>query len=449
MRREQKSWGSVNNEWAILPFSEAVLINPSVPLEHGKGYPFVDMQAIDPNSRSVRASHERVFTGGGSRFAVGDTLMARITPCLENGKITRFVDYSKDTLGHGSTEFIVIRGRPSVSDTDFAYYLTRWDEVRFYAISQMTGSSGRQRVPTETLRHLEIPLPPLCGQRAIAHILGTLDDKIELNRRINETLEAMARAIFKSWFVDFDPVRAKAEGRQPPGMDEETFALFPDSFEDSPLGKIPKRWHVLCLGDITFIIDCLHSKKPERQELGFPLLQLWNICDNGLIDMTNTYFISEIDYRIWISRIEASPGDCIITNVGRVGAVAQIPLGVKAALGRNMTGIRCKDKFPYPTFLIQYLLSQAIREEINLKTDTGSILEALNVRNIPKLRLVIPSQKLIEVFEMIVRPLRKKMETNLNESSTLTTIRDALLPKLLSGEIRVNDAERFLKERGL
>ena len=110
---------AMGGEWIRMPFSKAVLINPSLPLEQGKPYPFVDMQAVAPSSRSVRANQEREFRGGGSRFAAGDTLMARITPCLENGKVARFVADDKNALGHGSTEFIVIRGRPGVSDTDF------------------------------------------------------------------------------------------------------------------------------------------------------------------------------------------------------------------------------------------------------------------------------------------------------------------------------------------
>ncbi len=139
--------------------------------------------------------------------------MARITPCLENGKVAQYSDQERTGFAFGSTEFIVIRGRPKFTDTNYAYYLTKWNEVQDYAIGQMTGTSGRQRVPAESLNHLIVPVPPLPEQRAIAHILGTLDDKIELNRKMNETLEAMARAIFKAWFVDFEPVRAKMEGR--------------------------------------------------------------------------------------------------------------------------------------------------------------------------------------------------------------------------------------------
>jgi len=164
------------------------------------------MAAVDPGARSVRESEHREIKSGGARFAPGDTLMARITPCLENGKIARFRPSDETSLGFGSTEFIVIRGRDGVTTDDFAYYLTKWSEFRQFAIGQMTGSSGRQRVPADSLAGFEATIPPLPVQRRIAHILGTLDDKIELNRRMNRALEAMARAIFKAWFIDFEPV---------------------------------------------------------------------------------------------------------------------------------------------------------------------------------------------------------------------------------------------------
>jgi type I restriction enzyme, S subunit len=283
-------------------------------------------------------------------------------------------------------------------------------------------------------------LPDLPEQRAIAHILGTLDDKIELNRRMNETLEAMARALFKSWFVDFDPVRAKAEGRDP-GLPHPLADLFPGSFEDSELGEIPKGWEVTKIGVVADVIDCLHSKKPERRTAGFPLLQLSNIRADGLLDLNDSYFISKTDYKKWISRMEATSGDCVVTNVGRVGAAAQIPVGVRAALGRNMTGLRCRGDFPYPTVLIECLLSQAMKDEILQKVDTGTILDALNVRNIPKLRFVRATADALHAFESLARPLRARMEMSLEESQSLAALRDTLLPKLISGELRVKDAE--------
>jgi type I restriction enzyme S subunit len=233
------------------------------------------------------------------------------------------------------------------------------------------------------------------------------------------------------------------------GSVEELDRLFPDSFQDSPLGEIPRGWCVAELGDICKITDCLHSKKPERRDHGKPLLQLCNIRDNGLLDLSDTFWISDEDYALWTSRIEANPGDCVITNVGRVGAVSQIPLGVKAALGRNMTAIRPMASHPFPTFLIECLLSSAMRSEIELKIDSGTILDSLNVRNIPRLRLVLPTTNVIERFELLCRPFRHRMEANQVESRNLAALRDALLPKLISGEIRVKDAENFVRRNAV
>ncbi len=320
------------------------------------------------------------------------------------------------------------------------YYYLRSSDAQQLIREQARGTT-QQYIPLGALREFPILVPDDRDEmRAIAHILSTLDDKIELNRRMNETLEAMARALFKSWFLDFDPVRAKTEGRDP-GLPKPLADLFPDSFEDSELGEIPKGWEVTGVGLVADVIDCLHSTKPERRDAGMPLLQLANIRDDGLIDMEDTYFIDEADYRKWVSRMEASPGDCVITNVGRVGAVAQMPVGQKAALGRNMTGVRCKPAFPFPTVLIECLLSQAMKDEVVLKMDTGTILDALNVRNIPRLRFVRPrTREILDFFERKVRPLRAQMESYLAESRTLAALRDTLLPKLISGELRVTGA---------
>ena len=134
--------------------------------------------------------------------------------------------------------------------------------------------------------------------------------------------------------------------------------------------------------------------------------------------------------------MEAREGDCVITNVGRVAAVAQIPAGAKTALGRNMTGLRCRNEYAYPTFLLQLLMSESMKEEIALKIDSGTILESLNVRSIPRLRFVLPPTNVVKEFEGMCRPFRAKMEKNFEESITLAAIRDTLLPKLISGELR-------------
>jgi type I restriction enzyme S subunit len=293
-------------------------------------------------------------------------------------------------------------------------------------------------------RAMSISLPPIKEQSAIGLMLGALDDKIELTRRMNQTLEFIARAIFRSWFVDFDPVVAKAEGRQPFGMSAEVAALFPDRFSNSDLGPIPNGCAVVELDRIADIIDCLHTRKPERTKDGKPLLQLCNILDNGLVDMSDAYLVSDPDYRLWTSRVEARQGDCVITNVGRVGAVAQMPVGLQAALGRNMTAVRCKPEWPFSTYLIECLLGPTVRDEIALRTDAGTILDSLNVRNIPRLRTVVAPAEVLAAYEKTARPLRALMESNLDHSRMLAGLRDTLLPKLMSGELRVREAEKLV-----
>lgn len=346
-----------------------------------------------------------------------------------------------------STGFAVLRARPGKADPRYLYYLATCDPIISYLASIAEEKTAYPSVNPDDIAECVVPIPPLAEQRDISHVLGRLDDKIELDRRMSETLEASARGLFKSWFVDFDPVRAKAEAVDV-GLAKDLADLFPDQFEDSELGPIPDGWEVSSIGSVAEVVDCLHSRKPERRDSGMPLLQLVNIRDDGLVDLEDAYLIDEADYRKWVTRLEASPGDCLVTNVGRVGAAAQMPVGQKAALGRNMTAVRCKPEFPFPTFLIECLLSQAMRDEIILKMDTGTILDALNVRNIPKLRFVRPAFNILERFEQLARPLRAQMERNLAESLTLAAVRNSLLPRLITGELRVRGVERIVGGAG-
>lgn len=358
-----------------------------------------------------------------SSLIPGDVVISNVGANV--GTVFKVPDFNKPmTLGPNA---IVLKPDESLTTRRYLYYYFL-SPLGQQQIASIISGSAQPKFNKTDFRLLKLSLPTLPEQRAMAAILGALDDKIELNRRMNQTLEAIAQALFKSWFVDFEPFRDQ-------GMQE------------SPLGPIPTGWRVTELGEIAEVIDCLHSKKPIRQPCGKPLLQLWNIRDDGLIDMTDTFWISEEDYLLWTSRIEAQVGDCVITNVGRVAAAAQIPQGLQAALGRNMTAIRCYQSFPFPTFLILCLRSSSMKNEIVLKTDTGTILDALNVKDIPKLRLVRPPLPLVERFEIESKPLRDRMEKNLAENDTLGTIRDTLLTKLLSGEVRVKDAEKLVEEK--
>ena len=171
------------------------------------------------------------------------------------------------------------------------------------------------------------------------------------------------------------------------------------------------------------------------KELGKRFIQLDNIKDNGILDFSNSFWISEEDYSHWISRCEVVEDDIVITNVGRIGAVSQMPKGEKAAMGRNMTCIR---PFKYPAFMITSLLSDEMRSEIDYNTDSGTIMDALNVRNIPKLRLKVFEESIQSHLEHQLRIIRDYMGLILKENQKLVELRDYLLPKLMSGEIDVS-----------
>ncbi len=419
---------SIQENWQEIPFSQAIQINPKVELNQGQNYPYVDMVAVNPNSKFAYADTEREFKGGGSRFHDGDTLMARITPCLENGKIARYHASQRVLLAHGSTEFIVIRGRPNVTDNNFSYYLTQWDLIREYAVGQMTGTSGRQRVPTESFNHINIPLPPIPEQRAIAHILGTLDDKIEGNRRMNETLEAMARAIFRDWFVEFGPVRAKVEGRAP-YLAPELWERFPDRLddEDKPVG-----WRVGTVGDCFRLT--MGQSPPGRtyNENGEGLPFFQGRTDFGFRYPKNRKYCT-VPTRI------AERDDTLVSVRAPVGDINmawdKCCIGRGVAVLRHVSGSRS----------FTYYSAWAVQQKLKQYEHTGTVFGAINKKQFEALSILEPAQEFVALFENQAAPLDEHIRKNIFESRTLARTRDLLLPKLMSGEIRLRDAGKMVE----
>jgi len=364
---------------------------------------------------------------------VGDVVMTTEAPLGEVGQI--------QTLPVALAQRIVtLRGKEGILHNDYLLYALQSSHVQAQLKGRASGTTV-VGIKQSELRKISLELPPYALQVEIASILKSLDDRIDLLRQTNENLELITQTLFKSWFIDFDPVRAKAEGREPEGMDAATASLFPAELEESALGLIPKGWRLAGVGEIAEVIDCLHSKKPQLRDEGRPYLQLSNIRDDGLLNASALAFISDSDYATWTSRIEVREGDCIITNVGRVGAVSQVPPRLLAAMGRNMTAIRLRPEYPYPSFLIELLLSKWMRVEIERRTDIGTILNALNVRSIPLLRFVMAPHEVFLAAEKILRPLRASMESNMSRVGQLAMLRDTLLPRLISGRLRLPEAQ--------
>ncbi len=424
---------SVNYGWHHMPFTEAVVVNPKVRLECGMTYPFVDMATVDAGFRCVHAVDQRAFSGSGSRFQDGDTLMARITPCLENGKIARYCTDRPSVNAHGSTEFIVIRGRPGVTDSDYAYYLTQWEEVRSYAIGQMTGTSGRQRVPVNSLGHLSVPVPSLPEQRAIASILGVLDDKIQLNRRMNRTLEAMARAIFKDWFVDFGPVRAKMEGRDT-GLPREIDNLFPDQLVDSELGQVPEGWSIAILGDIA--VSPRLAVDPARISSDTPYIGLGHMPRRSvaLADWDTAGSVSSGKFSfenrdILFGKLRPYFHKVGIAPVEGVCSTDIVVLRARAPLWSAFV-LACVSSSDFVAYVSQ--------------TSTGTRMPRTSWNTMNKYQICRPDNAVSAALQHVVSPMLDRIITNVNESRILTYLRKALLPKLISGQVRIPDIENLV-----
>jgi len=300
---------------------------------------------------------------------------------------------------------------------EFLYYLLKHKtpQIKFIA---MAGGVASPIINKEVFENIEINVPNLLTQQRIAAVLSTHDNLIENNEKRIRVLEEMLQFLYTEWFVRF----------KFPGYEKVKMVDSGNGY-----GMVPEGWEVVEMRSIAKIIDCLHTKKPEEIKTGNNrLLQLNNILDNGVIDLSSNYFISDEDYERWTSNIELQEGDCVVTNVGRIAASAQIPHGVVAAAGRNMTVIR-PEKVP-ASFLIQYLHSVHMEREVAKKTDSGAIMGSLNVKNIYLLRVLIPKKSILEQFSNLALVWRNEMNNLYKENLNLSKTRDILIPQLVTGK---------------
>lgn len=385
------------SEWKEYRFSDFVEINPSVKISKGILIPFVEMKDLDNSIRYCESLQEKELSGG-SRFMNGDTLFARITPCLENGKICQ-VRNLKNNFGFGSTEFHVFRGKDGVSDTDFVYYLSRWDEVRDFAEHNLEGSSGRQRVSKEAFDNLYLILPSLDIQRRIASILTSLDDKIDLLRRENATLEAMAETLFRQWFV----VEAKEEREE---------------------GK---------LGDIVDVKSGFAFKSSSFVDFGLYRLITIKAVQDGFLTLENADYISEIPDNIKDYCL-LKEGDILLSLTGNVGRCCLVDRE-RLLLNQRVALLCAKDNknwaFVYTLFRMQSMKSKL--EEMA----KGTAQPNLSPIELSNMQFEIPPTKLLEGFSDAATPLLKKALSNNKQIQALIETRDGLLPRLMSGEINV------------
>ena len=315
-------------------------------------------------------------------------------------------------------------------DQTFLYYVLKSTDF-----SAIIGGTTQPLITQTAVKGLPILLPPLAEQKRIAEVLGALDDKIELNRRMNATLEATARALFQSWFVDFDPVRAKLDGRTPSGIDRATAALFPDSFEESTLGHIPKGWTAQRLPDAIEV----NPRRTLKSGTIAPYLDMKNLPTQG-------HSAEEVIDREFTSGTKFQKGDTLLARItpclenGKTGYVDFLEEGQVGWGSTEYIVFASKSPLP-PQFGYLLARSDALRSHAIQNMTGTSGRQRVPSECFNTFWLAVPPPVIALRFDELTAPLMAKIKANSTESRTLATLRDTLLPKLLSGELSVADLE--------
>lgn len=387
------------SDWKNFSLGEIVEFNPVERIVKGTLAKKISMEKLQPFCRAISGYELKKYNGGGTKFRNGDTIMARITPCLENGKTARINILNENEVGFGSTEYIVFRAKENVTVPDFVYYLVRSEVVREPAIKSMVGTSGRQRVQTNYVKNVTVKLPPLETQKKIAAVLSTLDDKIELNNAINKNLKEQAQAIFKSCFIDFGPFG----------------------------GTMPDDWQ----------IEEFQSLLTERKEKSNnPELKLFSVTDNGILPREEK-FNKKLSKPTTINKV-IYQGDLVfgmsrkILNWGvmrgSVGAVSS---------AYNVFSVSKKVNTKYLASFIKQniiyfhdLIKPASREGQGV--DKGILMRK---------KIYLPDSETLERYYEIEDSLTTTIDMINQQTKKLGEIRDALLPRLMSGEFDVSEVE--------
>ena len=413
LNKSQKDWGWIKAK-------DFMLFNPKELVKKGTIVKNIPMDKIEPKTKEI-PSYELTEYKGGVKFRNGDTLMARITPCLENGKISQVSILDYNEIGAGSTEFIVLREKEGISDKDFIYYLSNSEYFKEPAIKSMVGSSGRQRVQRDVVENLDIYVPPLDTQKKIGILLSLFDKKISLNKKINKNLEEQLLRIFDSWFLKFE---------------------LSNEFSDSKLGLIPKGWKIDYLGSKK---SCSIIKSGIDEFDNSKIYIATADVDNSIITSNDTLITMDdkpsranmqpISNSIWFAKMIDSKKLIMVDEYCN-------DLLNNYIFSTGFCGLKCVDKYFY--YLWTFLLTDVF-DVMKNNFCTGTTMQAINNKDTKLIEFVLPDDKTITQFNSIAKPMFKKIYYNNLEIKKLQRLRDALLPKLMSGEIDVSKINCDLK----
>lgn len=396
----------MKSEWTKKKLSDIADFNPRETIKKGAIAKKIPMDVLRPFYRDIPYYVEEGFSGG-TKFRNGDTIMARITPCLENGKTAQVSILNDGEVGFGSTEYIVFRAKEGIADKDYLYYLVCSPEVREPAIKSMVGSSGRQRVQTDVVKNLEIDVPPLVEQEKIGSFLKAFDDKIALNDRINKNLEQQAMAIFNNAIEQSKSVTCVELG----------------SLADVKGGKrLPKGANL--------------KSTPNSH----PYIRVRDLNDVVFASLSANYEYVDDETQKTISRYITTTDDVLISIVGTIGLTAIVDKSLNMAnLTENCVKVTNLHGIS-PEYLLLYLRSQHGSEEIK-KGTVGAVQAKLPIKNIQALSVPLLPQSDLQSLNDTLKVLFNQLSINVAESKCLTDIRDSLLPKLMSGELDVSNLD--------
>ena len=422
----EHGWGTAYFSECARPFRQSVS-----PAEMGDAL-YIGLEHIGEGTLSlIGEGNAREVTSAKTGFLDGDILFGKLRPYFR--KVVRAPSH-----GICSTDIWVIRAAQGV-DQGYLYYCMASDEFIKFATS---GSEGTKmpRAIWEHVSRFKVRLPSLPQQRRIAGILGALDDKIDLNRRMNDTLDQMAHALYKSWFVDFGPVRAKMDGHWHKGesllgLPAELYGLFPDSLVPSELGEIPEGWKVKTLGELCDKPQYGYTASAQSEPVGPKFLRITDINKRPWIEWANVPHCVASEQEC--EKFRVRKGDVLITRMADPGHGVMVEEDLDAVFASYL--IRFRPRNAAHGRLLQYWLKSSGYWEVVHGRGAGTTRTSLNARVLSGFPLLVPSDPVAKRFSDAVHAMRNRVVANTAETETLTTQRDALLPRLVSGMLRVSE----------
>lgn len=375
---------------------------------------YYNAREITPNDFEQNYKRTNLEEGDTIYANTGDTIGKSIF--VKNNKLVSKTSFQKSIA--------VLKPNINIIEPRYLYYLMKYETPRLRKVA--TGS-GQKNLLLSTMRDFKVTIHDRKRQKQICSLLGLLDDKIEINNKINDELENMAKTIYDYWFLQFEFPNEEGKPYKSSGGKM--------VWNEELKREIPEGWKVNNILNVCDVVDCLHSKKPTycKEYEDYYLLTLENLTEKGYIDLSKKYYISKTDYEKWTSRILVKENDFVVTNAGRAGDIGKIPYGVKCAIGRNLTAIRPKNINPY--YLRQFFKSNYLKEQVLSNLDCGSFFMSFNVKSIKSLNVLIPNEDIMKKSIDILKSIILKIENNIVENQELTSLRDFLLPLLMNGQV--------------